>query len=100
MIITIRAGSSPVSRTKALKTLSFQGFSHRFNRQWTALFPILNLSLCIRLFARLKGANLMSRKKIKQVDAIRQKTLEKEISEVEAAEALRRGRPTYPIDAE
>ena len=42
----------------------------------------------------------MSRKKIKQVDAIRQKTLEKEISEVEAAEALRRGRPTYPIDAE
>jgi hypothetical protein len=27
VIITIRAGSSPVSRTKALKTLSFQGFS-------------------------------------------------------------------------
>jgi len=27
VIITIRAGSSPVSRTKALKTMSFQGFS-------------------------------------------------------------------------
>ncbi len=38
--------------------------------------PILNLSLCIGLFTGLKGANLMSRKKIKQVDAICQKTLE------------------------
>ena len=37
VIITIRAGSSPVSRTKALKTSSFQGFSFVLGRGCSGL---------------------------------------------------------------
>ena len=48
-------GSSPVSRTKALKTLSFQGFSLFMNLLESALF---DLGKRTRFLAVPKGANL------------------------------------------
>ena len=74
MIITIRAGSSPVSRTKALKTQRFRGF-------FLFSFAPSEAKLRARFCARFSGGNLVGRIKMKQVEGFGNVTVETAIEE-------------------